>query len=335
MDKFTQGGRAANKEAAGRYLGALAQRKKATNILNPTEVAGEYDAGRLLATTLGGQIRAITQADLQTFRQNVKQLGKKFHGGITAKSVIDLSLPADRERANKQIRSAVPVQSLGGRMHFLTNAGPESKVTRHHVHIELLNYSASLSTPGKAADMVRLLTAGALKFDCDCERHRYLYRYIATVGKYNAGVVETGFPKITNPRLVGVACKHALRVMQALSHPTIKVQIEKMVEDGRASLDSKVRVLTKKQVKEIADQQAKTVDWKRSQIETTSEKANRLALARARAVKAETAITSRSVGVVSERKLTPSEKAIEEAAARLVVLGALTKKQYAAIISKL
>ena len=57
---------------------------------------------------------------------------------------------------------------------------------------------------------------GGRKFDCSCDRHRYFLRYVATIGGFNAGRDETGFPKIRNPGLKGVACKHVLRVMAEL-----------------------------------------------------------------------------------------------------------------------
>nr|WP_319566286.1 hypothetical protein [uncultured Rhodoferax sp.] len=277
VDKLLKGGaQAANREASGRYLGELAHRERASDILSPSEVSGEYDAGRLLTTTLGGQIRALTHDDLRTFRDNVKKLGKKFKGGITAKGVIDLSTKADRDRANDEIRTAIPMQSIGGRVHFVTNAGPNSDVTRHHVHIEMLNYNAAISSPGKLPELAKMLTSGPLKFDCDCGRHTFWFRFIATAGNYNAGRPENGFPKIRNPNLIGVACKHVLRVMVQLAMPITRMQVEKMIDRGRNSLDSKVQRLTKKEAEDIAKTQADQSHWKRSQVETAGEKKDRL-----------------------------------------------------------
>jgi hypothetical protein len=326
--------RATPREGKNRFLGELANRQRAARILNPNEVAGEYDAGRLLSTTLGGHLHALTHEDLRVFRQNVQLLGKRFRGGITAKSVIDASLPEDRERANRQIKMAVPVQSIGGRIHFMTNAGPDSDVTRHHVHIEMLNFSAAVSTPKLAAEVVKEVAAGPLRFDCDCGRHTYWYRYIATVGKYNAGRDETGFPKIRNPQLRGIACKHVLRVMQQLSMPIIRQFIAKMIEGARSNLERKPKVLTKKQAEEIAKQQREQEGWKRSNIETSAEKRQRLA--QQRAVQAVIAQQRAAIPAkVTQRTVATAKRQFAANAQKLAAMGVITQKQLQQMLGKL
>lgn len=335
VDRLIKGGaQGANREAKGRYLGELAHRERASDILSPGEVSGEYDAGRLLATTLGGQIRALTHDDLRTFRDNVKKLGKKFKGGITAKGVIDLSTQGDRDRSNKEIRTAIPMQSVAGRIHFVTNAGPNSDVTRHHVHIEMLNYSAAVSSPSKMPDVVKMLTTGPLKFDCDCQRHTYFYRYIATTGHFNAGRDEPGFPKITNPTLRGVGCKHVLRVMQQLNMPIIRAQVEKMIERGRSSLDRKPKAMTKKEAEGLAKQQTEQTHWKRNQVETAGEKQDRLK----RAKKVQVIIAKANTKIMSPaalKNVVVARKAFEVQARKLEAMGLLTSKQVTAMLAKL
>lgn len=322
-----------NQEAAGRYNGELAQRGRAARILTPNEVSGDYDAGRLLATTLGGVTRPLTHEDLHVFRRNVQTLGKQFRGGITAKGVIDLSLPQDRERANREIKTAVPIQSIGGKVHFVTNASQHSDVTRHHVHIELLNFSAAVSSPAKAAELVATLTNGPLKFDCDCGRHTYWFRYVATVGRYNAGRDEPGFPKIRNPDLRGVACKHVLRVMQQLSMPIVRQQIAQMIDKNRNSLERKPQVLTKKQAQEIAKQQAEQETWKRSKIETSGEK--RLRLAQARAIQAVVVRNNGNLKGLTPAKVATAKRRFEANARKLASMGVLTPKQLQSMLGKL
>jgi len=110
-----------------------------------------------------------------------------------------------------------------GEMRFITNAGEGSKAGRHHVTIKFTEFDNAVDNivaagddpkaPRREADKMR---KGRLKFDCDCERHRYFLRYVATIGGFNAGRDETGFPKIRNPNLKGVACKHVLRAMTEL-----------------------------------------------------------------------------------------------------------------------
>lgn len=324
------GVRASNNEARNRYVGEMEHRERASGILQPGEVSGDYNSARLLQTTLGGQLRALTHDDLRTFRDNVKKLGKKFKGGITAKAVIDLSTQGDRDRANKEIHQAVPMQSVGGRVHFVTNAGPNSDVTRHHVHIEMLNYSAAISSPGKMSEVVKALTMGPLKFDCDCGRHTYFFRYIATTGHFNAGRDEPGFPKITNPKLIGVACKHVLRVMQQLNMPLIRSQVEKMVERGRTSLDRKPQALTKKEAEDLVKQQAAQSHWKRNQVETAGEKRTRILLTN----KAKIAV-SKSMTKISSKEKTSAIRSFELQAQAYLAKGVFTAKQVAAILASL
>jgi hypothetical protein len=243
-------------EAKARAAADAAERKAAGEsprsiILNPDDVRGDYDAGRVLFTTLGGHARPLTHSDLQAFRKNMRTVQNRLSGaGITAGQVLDFAKArplvsavdrtTDLTRSNTQIRVAVPsfahvTRTQTGQavldMRFITNAGPESQASRHHVHVRFLGFAQELralqATPSKSSEKdkgatsmaasVNRLRGGYLAFDCDCERHRFVYRYISTVGGFNAGRAESGYPKITNPKLYGVACKHVLRVMGEVS----------------------------------------------------------------------------------------------------------------------
>jgi len=205
-------------------------------ILTEREVRGLWDANRVLLTTLGGKPRPITADDLAVFRRNMeiarKRLGKTQ--GITARQVIDLAssnplnyeaskklYASDIEKARSEITMAMPVSANNGTVRFMTNAGPGSEVSRHTVIVRFNEWDSacadlastwfwSKTSPEKVA---RKLLKTKLAFDCDCGRHRYFFRYIASIGGFAAGRKETGYPKIRNPNLNGVACKHVLRVM--------------------------------------------------------------------------------------------------------------------------
>ena len=142
---FTTGAKS-QKELRETLNAELQQRLAAKTILNPDEVAGEYDFSRLLFTTLGGQARPLTVEDLHSFRASAKALGNKYKGGIRPKQVIDASLKADRDRAHREIKQAIPVTYRGGRIQFQTNSGPYSDTTRHQLVVELLNYRKDGST---------------------------------------------------------------------------------------------------------------------------------------------------------------------------------------------
>lgn len=210
-------------------------------ILSPNDIrSGQWDAIRVLQTTLGGQIRPITSEDLRAFQKNIKATQKKLAKGIVAQQVIDWSRPivngltkSSLTRAREEINHAVPYTAKQGKLTFITNSGPDSKVTRHFVVVEFLNFGAeaasAASDPRKSALRLR---KGPLKFDCDCEAHRYWFRYISTIGGFNAGRAENGYPKIRNPKLQGLACKHVVRVMADIL-------------TGAATLNYLVKLMTK------------------------------------------------------------------------------------------
>lgn len=322
------------KESVARVLSQREALSKASGLLKPGEVAGEYSVSRLLSTTLGGVLRPLTHDDLRKFEVTVKKLGKKFTGGITAQSVIDMSLKIDRDRANEEIRTSVPMSTKAGVIHFVTNSGPNSDVARHHVYVEFLNYSAALASPVVSSAMVKPLTQGKLRYTCDCGRHTFWFSYLCTVGKFSYGDPQVNFPKIRNPKLVGVACKHVLRVMQQLNMPIIRTQVEKMIERGRSSLDRKPKVMTKKEAEDLAKQQTAQTNWKRNQVETAGEKQDRLK----RAKKVQIIVAKANAKIMSpkaQKNVVVARKAFEVQARKLEAMGLLTSKQVTAMLAKL
>lgn len=331
-DRVVLSARDASREVRQRFNEQAESLSRARNLLAPNEVAGEYDAGRLLQTTLGGELRAITADDLRTFKRNAEALGKRYSGGITAKGVIDLSAPADRERSNREIRVAVPTQRFGNKAHFTTNAGPNSDVTRHHVEVQFLNLDAAVASPSLPAELVRTVTGGKIKIQCDCDHWRYRLAYIATIGNYNAGMAQPNFPKITNPHLIGVACKHVLRVAQQLSTPLVRQYVEKMIATRRVEVKPKLVATSKKDAQAIAELQRKQAGQLRNTVESTLEKRTRLA-------------QQRAVREIAERqKLKVPKNAVQLAQAkrkleldvrRLASLGGISQKQLGEILAKL
>lgn len=250
--------RGSAKEAAQIRRDEIEQRSRAVNLLNPHEVKGEYDVHRLLFTTLGGDIRPIQQSDLATFRENAKRVGTRFKKGITAQQVINLSRKEDRDRANEQIHTAAPAGTNRGVIRFVTNAGPDSDATRHHVAVELTGYDAAIASPAEPKKAAGALVKDGLKFECDCAHHRFVFRYIATIGGYNYGRAENAYPKLRNPRLTGVACKHVLRVMHELMHNmAIRNIVATMVDRGQKGTIRNSSVVTKEQAQDISKMQAR------------------------------------------------------------------------------
>lgn len=224
------------------------RRENAPRILNPSEVRGEYDADRMLTTTLGGVKRLMTIEDLVQFRKNAAVAGRNFVGGITARQVIDRSLTVDRDRARKEITWATPVmaqRNIKGNLavRFNTDASQRNGASRHYVLVEFLGYqNAVVSGAYSASRAARGMAKEKIKFDCDCGRHTYWLRYLSTIGNYNAGRAETGYPKERNPNLVGIACKHVLRVMAEIEgsvyvHKFLERAIEKArLDNGKTQI---------------------------------------------------------------------------------------------------
>lgn len=186
--------------------------------LRPSDIAGDYDFKRALKTTLGmpeGQTRVISQEDLKAFAANIEQMQQAYKGGITVEQVISLSHQDDIDRANKQIHVAIPTRRKENLVHFTTNAGPGSDVNYHHVQVEFLAFNELVFFPDrvKSTTVQNRLSKGRVKYECDCGRFTYWYRYLNTVAGTVLGRKEGGFPKIRNPNMTGVACKHILRVM--------------------------------------------------------------------------------------------------------------------------
>ena len=220
-------------------LRELESRRQARTILQPDEVAGRLSPARLLTTTLGGQVRPITPADLREFKKVVAALGDKARHGLTAREALGLSRTVDIGRAKSEIKYSLAARLQAGKVHLVTDSGPRSKVSRHHVNIEFAQYAAALARPGTSTQAAQwLLKDGGLRFECDCEHFRYFLRFAATAGGWVAGRTEHGFPKLTNPTLDGACCKHLTRVMTDLQYSVgLRQRVAQMIEADRARID--------------------------------------------------------------------------------------------------
>ncbi|WP_038218630.1 hypothetical protein [Xenophilus azovorans] len=250
-----------------RRLQELESRRQARTILAPTEVAGKYSAARMLTTTLGGQVRPITPQDLAAFRKAVADLGKKAQQGITAAEALGLSRPADVQRARAEIRYSMVARLQAGKLQLVTDSGPQSRMNRHHVTVEFVQYSAALARPGKPLGAAMwLVKESPLKFECDCEHFRFFLRYVASAGGWVAGRVEHGYPKLKNPMLAGACCKHLVRVMTDLQQSGgIRQRIASMVEADRLRIDApgkarpKVFTVSQQEAEGMLPKRARTI----------------------------------------------------------------------------
>lgn len=329
-----------------------AEKSSKSIILSKQDVQGEYDAYRALQTTLGGVRRNIMADDLATFRQNMRTVQARITAaGIRAQQVIDLAAShplknplnpddaGDLGRARKEITMAVPVSSMvpvqardSLDVRFMTNAGPDSDVSRHHVIVRFHGYgnvarqmmatpttgqgkkAPKALTPRQAATQMR---AGYLAFDCDCGRTRFFLRYLATAGGYNAGRPEHGYPKIRNPELKGVACKHVLRVMiEIVQSAAVLGFLERVMAKALASADNQVRhQTTQAEANALTEKQAKAP----REIETTDERNARLQRERDRRSLHRAAKTARPPARLASmtRRLSKAEREVVAQTARV------------------
>lgn len=280
-----------------RYAGAEAralakededQRVGAANILDPRQVASgkSWTPSKVLEATLGTsavvsgqQSVALTAKQIRAFKQNIKSVQRQFRGGMTAQQVLDFSAAIDKQRAQREIRVSMPVSSKGGRVQFTTSASLKYKATKHHVTVEFMSFEAAVAG-GQASPltMARWLREEPLKFDCDCGRHKFFYRYITTIGAFNAGRPELGYPKVTNPELKGVACKHVVRTMTEIARSAhVTGFLAKLIEKGRAAKrpsDVK-KVANKITQREMEEQAAKMFQRPRAIASTNDQLAKR------------------------------------------------------------
>ena len=247
--------------------------KKLEKLVAAAKNKAGISANELLEFTLGDTKRnrelkkTLDVATLNAYLANVKAASNKFLGGITPQEVINHSRIEDIKRANTQIFLASVFKRKGNVIHFVTNAGIGSKDTHHYVTVQLLDYPQLLLGRTKAPtvlDVRKAVTEGKIRFDCDCGRHRYWYRYIATIGKYNYGVDESRYPSTRNPNVSGVACKHALRVMKHVTSAHMLARIRTYATDDIAKASNQVRPQrkTSKQLeREAAAQTAALNNW--------------------------------------------------------------------------
>ncbi len=265
------------REAAERLRDADAVRSKSDTLLRPTDILeGKVDAGKLwkYMTTRGGAIRPMTMDDLLEFERTANKLGKRFEKGIKPQDVIDLSLRADLDRARTQIHASVPQTTRGGELRFVTNAGPTSKDKRHYVTVRLLNFEAAVVASVSPEKIVKQVIKGNCTVSCDCGRWRFWYAYMATKGNYNANPNhrEGAYPKIRNPNLYGLACKHIIRVMQTLTQSAATQQfIAKLIAAERDKVQTRLARVAQAEMRKLQADMSKESSRTR-QIKTTEEK---------------------------------------------------------------
>lgn len=227
----------------------------------------------------------FTLEDIQQLNQARKSHAKKFNrlvAGITYAELISGSLKIDVDRANNRvtdgrgISSATIIMLQNNQLRIRVKASSASVYEDHAVRIRMEEWDEQLQTcpptdPGYAK-AVKVACAGRVSFDCDCGRHQYWYRHLATVGNYAlAPPKEFAPPKIKNPEYKGVACKHVIKAMtmlQSTSWQRLLVRQMKIQADKRGyGDDNKAHFFTDEEAREGRRNRKTTVNQTRIRAE--------------------------------------------------------------------
>lgn len=176
--------------------------------------------------------------DLKRFEQMAKRYKKRRGNtqGITFLEVTARGRSIDVKRANNNVsdgsgisRASLIALRSGNTAFIRVKASMKSEHQEHMVRVRFEEWDDALRNAGghgKDNDSgfmaaVKQACRGRVSFDCDCGRHQYWYRYVATLGNFQLSPPkEFAFPKIRNPNLVGVACKHVTKALTMLQSPT-------------------------------------------------------------------------------------------------------------------
>lgn len=266
------------------FLDADKVRANAKHLLKPSDILdGKDDSGSLIGYMTrqpNGEYRQITIQDLIQFEKQANKLRHKWKKGIRAKDIVSLSTSkpsrmeeSDFDKAKKQIHAAVPIATKAGELKFSTNSGPNSDRDRHYVTVRMLNFPAAVSAASPPEKIIKDVLEGPLQIGCTCGQWRFVYAYMATVGGYGLEEHrETAFPKIKNPTLTGVACKHIVKVASVLyQSPTIKGFVTRLITVERDKTQSKLKRNAMAEMKDLEASMAKE-HWHQKTIRTEEEK---------------------------------------------------------------
>ena len=304
--------------------------------LRPTDIAGDYDFKRALRTTLGmpeGETRIMTQADLKAFAANIEQMQQAYKGGITVDQVISLSNGDDIDRANKQIHVALPERRKNNVVHFITNASRKDDKRNknspdfYNVNVEFLAFNELVFHPDriKGTTVQNRLSKGKVRFECNCGRFQFWFRYLNTVAGTVYGRKEGGFPKNRNPNMTGIACKHILRVMHFIKSQPGRHYLSTALEQERTKQVGAGKKTSKSQLSRQLSEQIVRANTKRNQIKPNLMR--EIAKIEKKAQDAANALLKKQSAIQSKTQALQKLKTLHE-------LGLLTDEEFAVLSKK-
>ncbi len=219
------------------------KRRKAHRTLTPALIKNK-DLEKFLALGKKKDGTLFTPEDLKAFDQSRRAHRKAFSSdtqGITYSQLVALSTKIDIDRANNNVNdgSGISSASFAAIKHNLAivqvKASSESVHQHHRVRIRFEEWDLAVETAAGEASaakrVARNVCKGRVSIDCDCGRHQYWYRYMATAGNYALpSPKEYAYPKVRNPDLTGVACKHVIHALTRFQSAAWQLQIAKRIE---------------------------------------------------------------------------------------------------------
>ncbi|HIF9321693.1 TPA: hypothetical protein ACX6QP_002190 [Photobacterium damselae] len=226
----------------------------------------------------------FTKEDLKEFEKDRKNHKIKYDSataGITFAQMVSGSRDIDIKRANNKVNdgsgiSRANLSGIKGNIVLVrVKASSISKHEEHQVKIRLEEWDDVMQDPpaGDYKKAAQKAAKGRISIDCSCGRHQYWYRYQATMGNYCvAPPKEFAYPKIRNPKLKGVACKHVLKasvmLQSAAWHTILGRQLEVQAHQVSFGGDRKRNhVLNEKELKEASRNRSTKIDKAKLQAE--------------------------------------------------------------------
>jgi len=192
----------------------------------------------------------FTTDDLKGFEKSRTKARQKYNNsvpGITYAQLVASSQAIDIKRANNSvddgsgIKRAVPVSLKHNVINIRVEASDVSKHQHHMVKVRFEEWDqlvdGAVEEDKGTSNLTKQLCSGRVSYDCDCGRHQYWYRYIATAGNFAlAPPKEYAYPKVKNPNLKGVACKHVIHSMTRLQSASWQLSIGKALAKAASQI---------------------------------------------------------------------------------------------------
>lgn len=188
------------------------------------------------------------------------QFGKRSKG-VPVPDLIAASMPGDRRRA-RGISNAALYKFAGDTLFFRVTASGDTPTapTHYQVRLKLEEWDSLVNkyTGKQYLVPAQQACAGRVSIDCNCGRHTYWYRYLATIGNFAVTPPkENVFPKIRNPKLRGACCKHVLKAMLTLQMPIVQQEVSRRMKaeaQAHGFDEDETEYLTKKRVDKLAEE---------------------------------------------------------------------------------